>query len=142
MLDQMMKSLAVTLGVGDFIISNNGSYDIEVDQMLLNIRQHSSWVLWETVLPFQFEQHLDYQKEQALKHCMQLSLKTLRDTCSTLTVNDNEQLIVQGKMKMESATTEVLCTQLSQHVNLVEQLSAVLEHQRVNHTVSHSIWIP
>ena len=43
---------------------------------------------------------------------------------------------------MESATTEVLCTQLSQHVNLVEQLSAVLEHQRVNYTVSHSIWIP
>ena len=142
MLDQMMKSLAVTLGVGDFIISNNGSYDIEVDQMLLNIRQHSSWVLWETVLPFQFAQHLDFQKEQALKHCMQLSLKTLRDTRSTLTVNDNEQLIVQGKMKMDSATTEVLCTQLSQHVNLVEQLSAVLEHQRVNHTVSHSIWIP
>ena len=45
MLDQMMKSLAVTLGVGDFIASNNGSYDIEVDQMLLNIRQQSSWVL-------------------------------------------------------------------------------------------------
>ena len=112
MLDQMMKSLAATLGVGDFITSNNGSYDIEVDQMLLNIRQHSSWVLWETVLPFQFEQHLDFQKEQALKHCMQLSLKTLRDTSSTLTVNDNEQLIVQGKMKMESATTEVLCTQI------------------------------
>ena len=142
MLDQMMKSLAVTLGVRDFITSNNGSYDIEVDQMLLNIRQHSSWVLWETVLPFQFAQHLDFQKEQALKHCMQLSLKTLRDTRSTLTVNDNEQLIVQGKMKMDSATTEVLCTQLSLHVNLVEQLSGVLEHQRVNHTVSHSIWIP
>ncbi|MCE7729876.1 YscB family type III secretion system chaperone [Vibrio campbellii] len=142
MLDQMMKSLAATLGVGDFIASNNGSYDIEVDQMLLNIRQHSSWVLWETVLPFQFEQPLDYQKEQALKHCMQLSLKTLRDTSSTLTVNDNEQLIVQGKMNMESATTEALCAQLSLHVNLVEQFSGVLEHQRVNHTVSHSIWIP
>lgn len=142
MLDQMMKSLAATLGVGDFIASNNGSYDIEVDQMLLNIRQHSSWVLWETVLPFQFELQLDYQKEQALKHCMQLSLKTLRDTSSTLTVNDNEQLIVQGKMNMESATTEALCAQLSLHVNLVEQFSGVLEHQRVNHTVSHSIWIP
>ncbi|GAW47212.1 YscB family type III secretion system chaperone (plasmid) [Photobacterium damselae subsp. piscicida] len=142
MLDQMMKSLAATLGLGDFISSNNGSYDIEVDQILLNIRQHSSWVLWETVLPFQFKQHLDYQKEQTLKHCMQLSLKTLRDTCSTLTVNNNEQLIVQGKMNMESATTEALCAQLSQHVNLVEQFSDVLERQRVNHTVSHCIWIP
>ncbi len=142
MLDQMMKFLAVTLGVGDFIASNNGSYDIEVDQMLLNIRQHSSWVLWETVLPFQFEQRLDYQKEQALKHCMQLSLKTLRDTSSTLTVNDNDQLIVQGKMNMESATSEALCAQLSLHVNFVEQFSGVLEHQHVNHTVSHSIWIP
>ncbi len=110
--------------------------------MLLNIRQQSSWVLWETVLPFQFEQHLDYQKEQALKHRMQLSLKTLRDTRSTLTVNDKAQLIVQGKMNMESATTEALCTQLSQHVNLVEQFSDLLEHQRVNHTVSHSVWIP
>ncbi|WP_325894666.1 YscB family type III secretion system chaperone [Grimontia sp. NTOU-MAR1] len=142
MLDQVMKSLAATLGVGDFIASNNGSYDIEVDQMLLNIRQHSSWVLWETVLPFQFEQYLDYQKEQALKHCMQLSLKTVRDTSSILTVNDNEQLIVQGKMNMESATTEALCAQLSQHVNSVEKFSGVLEHQRVNHTVNHSIWIP
>ena len=43
---------------------------------------------------------------------------------------------------MESATAEALCAQLSQHVNLVEQFSGVLEHQRVNHTVSHSIWIP
>ena len=142
MLDQMMKSLAATLGTGGFFPSKNGSYDIEVDQMLLNIRQQSSWVLWETILPFQFVQSLDYQKEQALKRCMQLSLKTLRDTKSTLTVNDREQLIVQGKMNMETTTTEVLFAELSKHVNLVELFSEVLEHQRVNHTVSHSIWIP
>ncbi|EDP58974.1 YscB family type III secretion system chaperone [Vibrio sp. AND4] len=142
MLDQMMKSLAATLGTGGFVSSKNGSYDIEVDQMLLNIRQQSSWVLWETILPFQFVQPLDYQKEQALKRCMQLSLKTLRDTKSTLTVNDQEQLIVQGKMNMETTTTEALCAELSKHVNLVELFSEVLEHQRVNHTVSHSIWIP
>lgn len=142
MLEHMMKSLAVTLGGENFIASNNGSFDIEVDQIQLNIRQHSSWVLWETALPFHFEQHLDYQKKQALKHCMQLSLKTLRDTSSTLTLNDNEQLIVQGKVNMESATTEAFCIQLSRHVNLVEQLSSVLEHQRINHTVNLSIWIP
>ncbi|MEZ8857041.1 YscB family type III secretion system chaperone [Vibrio atlanticus] len=142
MLDKMMKSLAETLREGDFIASSNGSYDIEVDQMQLNISRHSSWILWETVLPFYFESHLDFQKEQALKHCMQLSLKTLRDTRSTLTVNDKEQLIMQGKMIMESATTEELCTQLAQHVNLVEQFNDLLEHQRVNHTVSHSVWIP
>ncbi|MDP2503828.1 type III secretion system chaperone, YscB family [Vibrio splendidus] len=142
MLDKMMKSLAAVLGGGDFIASSNGSYDIEVDQMQLNIRQHSSWLFWETVLPFQFEPHFDFQKGQALKHCMQLSFKTLRDTRSTLTVNDKEQLVIQGKMIMESATTEEFCTQLSLHVNLVEQFIDLLEHQRVNHTVSHSVWIP
>jgi type III secretion protein B len=142
MLDQMMKSLAATLRVKDFIASNNGSYDIEVDQMLLNIRQQSSWLVWETVLPFQFEHPLDYQKEQALKHCMQLSLKTLRNACSTLTVNHNNQLIVQGKMSVGNAVQEEFYTQLSQHVNLVAQFIDLLEHQSVNHSVNHRVWIP
>lgn len=142
MLDQMMKSLAVTLGVEDFIASNNGSYDIEVDQMSLTIRKQSSWLVWETVLPFQFEQHLNYQQEQALKHCMQLSLKTLRNAQSTLTVDHNNQLMVQGKMSMVNAAQEEFYSQLSQHVNLVVQFSDLLEHQSVNHSVNHRVWIP
>ena len=142
MLDQMMKSLAATLGVEDFIASSNGSYDIEVDQMLLNIRQQSSWLVWETALPFRFEQHLNYQQEQALKHCMQLSLKTLRNAQSTLTVEHNNQLMVQGKMSMANASQEDFYTQLSQHVNLVAQFSDLLEHQNVNQSVNHRVWIP
>ncbi|MDF5227957.1 CesT family type III secretion system chaperone, partial [Vibrio parahaemolyticus] len=73
MLDKMMKSLAEALKVGDFIASENGSYNIEVDQLSLTIKQHASWILWEATLPFQFKEHLDYQQEQALQRCMQLS---------------------------------------------------------------------
>ncbi|MGU3846683.1 CesT family type III secretion system chaperone, partial [Vibrio diabolicus] len=52
MLDKMMKSLAETLKVGDFIASENGSYNIEVDQLSLTIKQHASWFLWEAALPY------------------------------------------------------------------------------------------
>lgn len=45
MLDKMMKSLAEALKVGDFIASENGSYNIEVDQLSLTIKQHASWIL-------------------------------------------------------------------------------------------------
>ncbi|MDW2335164.1 YscB family type III secretion system chaperone VscB, partial [Vibrio sp. 1069] len=51
MLDKMMKSLAETLGIGPFIAGENGAYTIEVDQLTLTIKQHSSWILWETALP-------------------------------------------------------------------------------------------
>lgn len=67
MLDKMMKSLAETLGIGPFIAGENGAYTIEVDQLTLTIKQHSSWILWETALPLRFNEHLNYQQEQALK---------------------------------------------------------------------------
>ncbi|MCQ6498277.1 YscB family type III secretion system chaperone, partial [Vibrio parahaemolyticus] len=69
-------------------------------------KQHSSWILWETALPLRFKQHHDYQQEQALKRCMQLSLKTLRDTPSLLTTNADQQMILQGKAMIENTSND------------------------------------
>ncbi|EJG0909643.1 YscB family type III secretion system chaperone VscB [Vibrio parahaemolyticus] len=142
MLDKMMKSLAETLGIGPFIAGENGAYTIEVDQLTLTIKQHSSWILWETALPLRFNEHLDYQQEQALKRCMQLSLKTLRDTPSVLTTNADQQLILQGKAMIENTSNEQFAELLAQHANECERYMELLEHERVNHTISHHVWLP
>ncbi|EPM4287833.1 YscB family type III secretion system chaperone [Vibrio alginolyticus] len=142
MLDKMMKSLAEALKVGDFIASENGSYNIEVDQLSLTIKQHASWILWEATLPFQFKEHLDYQQEQALQRCMQLSLKTIREDGGVLTTNDDQQLILQSKVRVEDCSVERFSTLLSKHVNLCERYIALLEQARVNHTINHTVWLP
>ncbi|EOX4943982.1 YscB family type III secretion system chaperone [Vibrio alginolyticus] len=142
MLDKMMKSLAEALKVGDFIASENGSYNIEVDQLSLTIKQHASWILWEATLPFQFKEHLDYQQEQALQRCMQLSLKTIREDGSVLTTNDDQQLILQSKVRVEDCSVERFSALLSKHVNLCERYIVLLEQERVNHTVNHTVWLP
>ncbi|WP_046874914.1 YscB family type III secretion system chaperone [Vibrio diabolicus] len=142
MLDKMMKSLAEALKVGDFIASENGSYNIEVDQLSLTIKQHASWILWEATLPFQFKEHLDYQQEQALQRCMQLSLKTIREDGGVLTTNDDQQLILQSKVRVEDCWVERFSALLSKHVNLCERYIALLEQARVNHTINHTVWLP
>ncbi|AGV16596.1 YscB family type III secretion system chaperone [Vibrio sp. B513a] len=142
MLDKMMKSLAEALKVGDFIASENGSYNIEVDQLSLTIKQHASWILWEATLPFQFKEHLDYQQEQALQRCMQLSLKTIREDGGVLTTNDDQQLILQSKVRVEDCSVERFSALLSKHVNLCERYIALLEQARVNHTINHTVWLP
>ncbi|MCF7510453.1 YscB family type III secretion system chaperone [Vibrio sp. D54] len=142
MLDKMMKSLAEALKVGDFIASENGSYNIEVDQLSLTIKQRASWILWEATLPFQFKEHLDYQQEQALQRCMQLSLKTTRADGGVLTTNDDQQLILQSKVRVEDCSVERFSALLSKHVNLCERYIALLEQERVNHTINHTVWLP
>ncbi|MCG6310698.1 YscB family type III secretion system chaperone [Vibrio alginolyticus] len=142
MLDKMMKSLAEALKVGDFIASENGSYNIEVDQLSLTIKQRASWILWEATLPFQLKEHLDYQQEQALQRCMQLSLKTIREDGGVLTTNDDQQLILQSKVRVEDCSVERFSALLSKHVNLYERYIALLEQERVNHTINHTVWLP
>ncbi len=142
MLDKMMKSLAEALKVGDFIASENGSYNIEVDQLSLTIKQRASWILWEATLPFLFKEHLDYQQEQALQRCMQLSLKTIREDGGVLTTNDDQQLILQSKVRVEDCSVERFSALLSKHVNLYERYIALLEQERVNHTINHTVWLP
>ncbi|MDC5807053.1 YscB family type III secretion system chaperone [Vibrio europaeus] len=142
MLNKIMKSLANTLEVRTFTPNENGIYEIEVDQFNVEVKQHSSWILWETELPFHFDKDLDYQSEQMLKRCMQLSLKTVRDGQETLTLNKEQRLVLQGKAPFDQMSSVIFPSLLSQHVNMCEYYSEILEHERVNRTINHTVWLP
>ncbi|GAJ72675.1 type III secretion chaperone protein for YopN [Vibrio sp. JCM 18904] len=73
---------------------------------------------------------------------MQLSLKTIREDGSVLTTNDDKQLILQSKVRVEDCSVERFSALLSKHVNLCERYIALLEQERVNHTINHTVWLP
>ena len=73
---------------------------------------------------------------------MQLSLKTIREDGCVLTANDDQQLILQSKVRVEDCSIELFSSLLSKHVNLCERYMALLEQERVNHTINHNVWLP
>jgi type III secretion protein B len=137
-----MKSLAIALEVSPFTPDENGIYKIEIDQFNVEIMQHSSWIRWETELSFRFDTELDYQKEQMLKRCLQLSLKTVLDSQETVTINKQLCMVLQGKASLDQLSEEMFLSLLSQHLTMCERYSELLEHERVNHAVNHTVWLP
>ena len=142
MLNDMMKSLASEREVRAFTPDDKGAFNINVDLFNLEIKQRSSWILWETTLPFTFVEHLDYQSEQMLKRCMQFSLKTLRDGRDTLTINKDQCLVLQARVVFETLSYARFSGLLSQHINMCECYSALLTQEEFDHTTHHAMWLP
>lgn len=142
MLNDIMKSLASERGIRAFTPDENGAFNIDVDLFSLEIKQRSSWIIWETTLPFTFAEDLDFQGEQMLKRCMQFSLKTLRDGLNTLTVNNDQSLVLQAKVGCEQLSYARFCALLSQHIDRCERYSALLTPEGFNHIERHTMWLP
>ena len=142
MFEQLMKTLALSLKMEPFIPLNDGSYRLEIDYSVVDLHQHSNWILWETTLPFQFSERYDYRAEAAIKSCMLHAMKKLRSSPSTLTVNKDQQLLVQGKVKLEDCSVDLLSQYLAKHMSFVEQLSDELEQERVNKSINQTVWLP
>ncbi|PNQ54044.1 YscB family type III secretion system chaperone, partial [Vibrio agarivorans] len=91
MFEQLMRTLSKSLKMESFLPLSDGSYSLEVDNLVVAIQQHSNWILWETSLSFQFSEQYDYREEASIKKCMLHTMRKLRSSPSTLTINKDKQ---------------------------------------------------
>ena len=134
MIDNVMNDLASYLEVQPFMTTEDGVYNIDIDQFSVTIRQHSSWIIWETPLLFRFDNSVRHQEDHILQCCMYFFLKTLFDGQGhTLTVNRESQLVLQGRAELVQISSGEFPVTLSDHINVCERYSEILHNNGAAH---------
>ncbi|MBS9422199.1 YscB family type III secretion system chaperone [Photorhabdus caribbeanensis] len=137
----LLNHLASRLGQKPFVSDRQGHYHLHIDNYNLFLRQQGTELVLSSPLSWRHNPK-DPSGAELLKTLLQQVTRWGRHAPHALTLDESENLILEARLNFNSLDAQILEQMLTMHVDLLEQVMALLSETQSSPQWKQVIWQP